>query len=409
MSLMNPAAKIPPEIQRLAAEQTQELSHVDAGHVYSAIKHMLDKLALVGIINVDPKVQAQELTQSVGEEITRMIEQQKDLEHRFEELVTAQHSLRQLPNKAKLRENQVELQTVAAALRQSTKTLCRNLKDNPNVAENMAKVAAERQALCLLLSSVLGELEVFRKVTPTVEAVLAAESAKVAQERTIEHERTTTAAVKQLRSDLKDEKSDHEDKTRDKRKMVGGLKTQLRDLKMSSAVETRFMGKDSTATNEALRRLENCELADMRKELGLLQHQIEIETSVHQATVDFLRRASTTLQEESISWGTRHDEELAAKGRELELLKQNHVAAERRLREGEERWRMETRLRDERDNSAAREREMGEMGAQVHLKRVAAAIRIQAAWRGHLVRSAGKRSKAKGAKAKGKAKAKSKK
>jgi NTP pyrophosphatase (non-canonical NTP hydrolase) len=35
---------------------------------------------------------------------------------------------------------QAELQQVAEALRQSTKQLCRNLKDNPNVAENMAKV-----------------------------------------------------------------------------------------------------------------------------------------------------------------------------------------------------------------------------------------------------------------------------
>jgi hypothetical protein len=31
-------------------------------------------------------------------------------------------------------------------------------------------------------------------------------------EQTIEHERTTSAAVKQLRNDLKDEKLDHEEK-----------------------------------------------------------------------------------------------------------------------------------------------------------------------------------------------------
>jgi hypothetical protein len=33
-------------------------------------------------------------------------------------------------------------------------------------------------------------------------------------EQTIEHERTTSAAVKQLRNDLKDEKLDHEEKVR---------------------------------------------------------------------------------------------------------------------------------------------------------------------------------------------------
>ncbi len=71
------------------------------------LKSTLEKLALVGVITVDPKVQAQELTQSVGEEITKMIAQQKELEKRFEELVSAQHVLRNLPNKSKLRENQV--------------------------------------------------------------------------------------------------------------------------------------------------------------------------------------------------------------------------------------------------------------------------------------------------------------
>jgi hypothetical protein len=71
------------------------------------MKGSLEKLALVGVITVDPKVQAQELTQSVGEEITRMIANQKELERRFEELMSAQHILRTLPNKSKLRDNQV--------------------------------------------------------------------------------------------------------------------------------------------------------------------------------------------------------------------------------------------------------------------------------------------------------------
>lgn len=50
------------------------------------------------------------------------------------------------------------------------------------------------------------------QVTPVLEAVLASESAKVSMEHTIEHERTTSSAVKQLRNDLKDERSDHDEK-----------------------------------------------------------------------------------------------------------------------------------------------------------------------------------------------------
>ena len=68
---------------------------------------------------------------------------------------------------------------MAEALRQSTKQLCRNLKDNPNVAENMAKVAAERQTLQLLLSNTLNELEVFFKIQPVLESVMAQDAAEV--------------------------------------------------------------------------------------------------------------------------------------------------------------------------------------------------------------------------------------
>lgn len=93
--------------------------------VHAVLQATISRLALLAVIVVDPHVQAQELTQSVGEEISRMIQHQKELEARFHELVAAQPALRALPNKANLRKNQAELQEVSAALRQATKQLCR--------------------------------------------------------------------------------------------------------------------------------------------------------------------------------------------------------------------------------------------------------------------------------------------
>lgn len=63
-------------------------------------------------------------------------------------------------NKGKLKENQQQVTEVAELLRQSTMQLCRNLKENPNVAENIAKVATERQQIQQLLSQCLNELSV---------------------------------------------------------------------------------------------------------------------------------------------------------------------------------------------------------------------------------------------------------
>jgi 3-deoxy-D-manno-octulosonic-acid transferase len=99
--------------------------------VQAVLQNALDKLALANVLMVDPSMQAQELTKSVGEEISHMITQQKQLEQRFQQLMAAQPALRAMANKANLQKNQAQLQEVSSALRQATKQLCRNLRDNP--------------------------------------------------------------------------------------------------------------------------------------------------------------------------------------------------------------------------------------------------------------------------------------
>lgn len=101
------------------------------------LQNSIEKLALMAVIVMDPSTQAQELTKSVAEEISRMIDQQKQLEHRFQELIAAQPALRAMANRSNLQRNQAELQEVSAALKQATKQLCRNFRDNPKYASSL--------------------------------------------------------------------------------------------------------------------------------------------------------------------------------------------------------------------------------------------------------------------------------
>ncbi|KAG2444620.1 hypothetical protein HXX76_001364 [Chlamydomonas incerta] len=385
---------------RQATEKTAQLAPLEGGHIYSILKQTLEKLALVGQLQVDPKVQAHELTQSVGEEISRMITEQKKLESRFEELVALQHVLRHQPNKTKLMENQNELQKVAEALRQSTKQLCRNLKDNPNVAENMLKVASERQALQLLLSNCLNEIEVFGKVQPLVESVMAQQASEQAMKETIEREKNTTAAVRQLRNDLREEKLDHEEKMKEKKKGLSTLKEQLKALKMDTAVSTRYLSKDLTAGNEHERRLQRTQLEDLLKDLGLVQQQIDIEKAVHATQAEFLRQIAAKMADDSSNWASRHDGDLAAREKELEMLKQQHARDLIELKKAEEKFKMEQALKKEREMKATEERERAEFEEMRETRRAQAAVIIQAWWRGHKVRmllsGAGKKGAKKG-------------
>ena len=67
--------------------------------VYAVIKATLERLALVGVINVDVQEQALMLTRTVGEEISVMIANQRSLESEFQRLIAAQHVLRHENNR----------------------------------------------------------------------------------------------------------------------------------------------------------------------------------------------------------------------------------------------------------------------------------------------------------------------
>lgn len=60
---------------------------------------------------------------------------------------------------------QAEIQEVSLALRESTKNLCRNLKDNPNISGNLLKIQRERTELIDLLNTSCRQIgEVWRDV-----------------------------------------------------------------------------------------------------------------------------------------------------------------------------------------------------------------------------------------------------
>lgn len=73
-------------------------------------------------------------------------------------------------------------------------------------------MASERAALQALLSAVLGDVRSRGCAQPLVEAVLAADLGQQEMRHTIEAERAASAAVRQLKAELKEEKAEHEER-----------------------------------------------------------------------------------------------------------------------------------------------------------------------------------------------------
>jgi polyhydroxyalkanoate synthesis regulator phasin len=78
-----------------------------------------------------------ELSKFIGEEISRTMREQTELEKRYERLIEQRSSMKGMVNKSKYKAVQEEIQEVSRALRESTNNLVRSLKENPNVSGNM--------------------------------------------------------------------------------------------------------------------------------------------------------------------------------------------------------------------------------------------------------------------------------
>ncbi len=139
----------------------------------------------------------------------------------------------------------------------------------------------------------------------------------------------------------------------------------------------------------------------------LVQQQIEIETNVNESTAEFLRHLATKLQEQSINWSSRREDDLQAKEAEVEMLRANHTRDTARLRDMEEKHGKELRLKQERELKSAKETDRIKMEHERVEKQKLAAVIIQAYWRGFATRRFLKGGKGKSkAAAKGKGKKK---
>ena len=127
------------------------LTVIESARISAVVEEALEKLSFLASITPDVMAHRDELSQIVGDEITRIIQEQRGLETRYEHLISQRTQLKALSNKNKFNENQEQVKEVARALRESTKELCRNLKVCARAARRRGDVAMEHCAGAALI------------------------------------------------------------------------------------------------------------------------------------------------------------------------------------------------------------------------------------------------------------------
>lgn len=376
-----------------------KLSEVEAFRAQVLLEEALRKLNFLTSISTSASVHGDELTQFMGDEISRIIQEQRDLERKYEELIAARGQLKGLCNKAKFMDTQREIQDVAHRLKESNKSLCRNLKENPNVQGNLLKMQAERAQVQEWLEETKTDLieMSFQNLVAKVDAE------RREQERLSEvkkKEREASQTVKQLESELQREHADHEKETKLANQEIKELKEELQKNKTISDIEFKFEEKKLRAREQALLRIHAQMEKKLCEELEELLRAQEMEQSVHERAHNFLENKLHSLQHQKDQWQKDYDREVSDREVELDLLQGRRTSGYQELKELEEKRTAEAEEHKAKENEM-RNAVLIEKQRRDQLQRMADAVLfLQEEGRKYMERIALRKAAAKGKKGK---------
>lgn len=317
---------------------TSRLSVVEGFRAQVLLDEALKKLHFLTSISTSSSLHGDELIQFMGDEISRIIQEQRDLEKKYEELIAKRGQLKGLCNKGEYLAVQRQIQDVAHKLKDSNRQLCRNLKENPNVQGNLLKMQAERAQVQEWLEETktdLAEMS-FANLVAKVEAE------RREQERLSEvkkREREATQMVAALTADLQQMYTEHEKETKLANHDIKEHKEELQKNRTISAIELTFEEKKLRAQESALLRIHKHMEKKLQDQVQELQDKNSLEATVHDRAHEFLQEKLGTLAAAKDQWQSDYDKEVQNKQGELDELKDRRERGLQELNDLEERKR----------------------------------------------------------------------
>lgn len=377
-----------------------KLTPIEALRVQTLLDVALKKLEFLSSISTGT---GSELTEFMGDEISRIIQEQRELEKRYEELIAKRSTLTGLANKAQMKEVQQEIQEVGRNLKESNKSLCRNLKENPNVSENLIKMQRERQLVQTWLDDLHKELTEYsfgQLMAKVEEERRNQELLQVVKQR----EKEVSKTVKQLEQDLAREYAEHEKETRQATQEIKELKQDLQQRKSVSQIELSFEEKKLRAKENALVRIFAQHEKSLREQKDNLEKMITLEKTVHGDMRDFLEKRLDDLAVETKEWHDKAEREIRATEDKVFALREKRGAGLEQRCALQERMQAETKEQmlkeEEQRNQVMMEKQRNEQMAQEH----SAILFLQDEGRKYILRIRERAAAKKGKKKKGKKK-----
>lgn len=368
-----------------------KLTSTESLRACGVLEESLEKMSFLGSITPDILQHREELSQVVGEEISRIIQEQRQLEGKYEKLIAQRAVLKGLANKSKFKENQREIQEVSRLLRESTKSLCRNLKENPNFAGNLMKIQQEREVLLELLGLTLTEMKKHGTFETLLNFVAEGKSTQEKAHEILKKEREAVEEVKRLGAELAREKLEHQKEVAEHKAAILRLKEQILAVKSKTQIDIRYARNEAKAKRSSTARMYHQLMEEQHDRIKDLQGKCSTENKVHDETVHFLKDRYEQLQAELAEWNAKYQQDTQAKQAQLQELQERKGANAQRLENFQKRWQEEMSTIKQKEEERQRLLELEALRKEELKAQNTAARIIQVAYRAHMAKKEEKR------------------
>lgn len=384
----------------LKVQKIMSLPMLDVLRVCTVLEDSLDQLSILGFIM---PVSYHGQSDMVGNEVGTILKTQRQLEGRFEELIGS-HSSRQLtppPLSNKFLDLKDQVHKTSQKLKISNEQFTKAVRQSPLTSDNLKKVQADRQFAADIITDMLKELETTGSFQSLQHAVVMEKEKKANFYSTIDREQEGRKKVKALQKQLHDVRQEKKVELQSRTELIAYLKDQLQEMKAKTNMEGRYVKKDSELQISQTQTKCNIAESELQMEIQKVKEKMDEEVRVHVEIENFLRQHQQELEEKLEYWMEKYDKDTEEKQAELNALKTARVNDLSLLQdlakqyEEYEKVIIEDRLEKEKARQKKKQEQM----------ELSSAIKIQAWWKGIMVRKGlgpYRKSKSKKGKEKGK-------
>ncbi|CAL6020416.1 Conserved_hypothetical protein [Hexamita inflata] len=289
-------------------QTTATLNQVDAILAVEVFTDAFNKFQLLDELAPDLSQHKDAITVYVGKEIERIIRRQEELESEFQLNIQRRDEAISLGEERKtIKHLNDQVQELAQRIQDSTKELCRNLKENPSVSENLVKTQTHRSDYKILVQNALQEFKQKNSYYELEHQISSQFSILQEHDDLQKREKQARKEVEELQNEIKKKKEQHEEFMNKNLKDLSQQKEDLQFEKERVRECLNLLQTELKAGGDEMKRIREAELNIQHEKLNNLIKQTTLQQKSDEILLQNIQKQTEEMSKTATEWNQKKD------------------------------------------------------------------------------------------------------